>query len=97
MKLRFTSRATENIAEIADYLFARNPQAAMRVRASIYDSLQDLLLFPHLGRPQKAENVRKIVTRRYAYIVYYVADERAGEIVVLNVKHPALERDHEDI
>ncbi len=31
MKLRFTPRATENIAEIADYIRARNPAAARRV------------------------------------------------------------------
>jgi plasmid stabilization system protein ParE len=46
MKLRFTPRALENIAAIADYIQARNPAAAQRVRAAIYESLQDLILFP---------------------------------------------------
>jgi hypothetical protein len=36
------------------------------------------------------------VTRKYAYLTYYSVDEAAGEIVVLNVKHPARQRDHED-
>ena len=39
MKLRFTPRATENLVEIADYLHQRNPAAAQRVRAEIYESL----------------------------------------------------------
>jgi len=52
MKLRFTPRATANLFEIADYLHARNPAAARRVRSAIYDSLQNLILFPHVGRRQ---------------------------------------------
>ncbi len=96
MKLRFTPRATENLVEIADYLQERNPAAARRVRAAIYDCLQNLILFPAAGRPQKTDRVRKFVTHKYAYLIYYIVDETAGDIVVLNVKHPAQERDHED-
>jgi plasmid stabilization system protein ParE len=97
MKLRFTTRATENLVEIASYLHERNPAAAYRVRAAIYESLQNLILFPAAGRLQKVARVRKFVTRKYAYLIYYSVDEAAGEIVVLNVKHPARQRDHEDM
>jgi toxin ParE1/3/4 len=58
MKLRFTPRAVENIAAIADYIRERNPTASKRVRATIYESLQDLILFPHVGRVQQTEGVR---------------------------------------
>jgi toxin ParE1/3/4 len=54
MKLRFTPRATRDLADIADYIHERNPTAALRVRAAILDSLQDLVLFPEIGRRQKA-------------------------------------------
>ena len=74
----------------------RIPPAAQRVRAAIYKSLQDLILFPYIGRRQKAEHVRKLVTRRYPYLVYYTVNSDAEEIVILNVKHPARERRHED-
>jgi len=96
MKLRFTPRAAENIGAAADYIRARSPAAAQRVRAAIYESLQNLLLFPHVGRLQQTAGVRKIVTRRYGYLIYYVVDEAAEEIVILNVKHPAQRREHED-
>jgi len=96
MKLRFTPRAIANLIEIADYILEHNPQAARRVRAAIYESLQNLILFPHVGRRQKAESVRKLVTRKYPYLVYYTVDEAADEIVILNVKHPARRREHED-
>jgi toxin ParE1/3/4 len=96
MKLRFTSRAVENIAAIADYIRERNPAASKRVRAAIYESLQDLILFPYIGRRQQTKGVRKFVTHKYRYLVYYTVDEAADEIVILNVKHPAQRREHEE-
>ena len=45
MKLRFTPRAARDLAEIADYLREHSPQAALRVRAAILESLQSLILF----------------------------------------------------
>lgn len=96
MNLRFTPRALEDLAEIADYLKARNPSAAARVRTAIYVSLEQLLAFPYLGRGQRTEGVRKLVTRRYRYLVYYTVDAAYDEIIVLNVKHPAREREHEN-
>ena len=81
---------------IADYIRERNPSASQRVRAAIYESLQDLLLFPHVGRLQQTEGVRKFVTRKYAYLVYYTVDDAAEEIIILNIKHPAQRREHED-
>jgi toxin ParE1/3/4 len=40
MKLRFTSRAAQDLGEIGDYILERSPQAALRVRAAILESLQ---------------------------------------------------------
>lgn len=49
-----------------------------------------------MGRRQKAEGVRKLITRQYGYLIYYMIDDVAEEIVILNVKHPARRREHED-
>jgi toxin ParE1/3/4 len=62
------------------------------VRAAILDSLQLLGSFPHLGRRQSVEGVRKLVTRRYGYLAYYPVDEAASEIVLLSIQHPARAR-----
>ncbi len=61
MKLRFTPRALENLEVISSYLRSKNPAASLHVRAAIYESLQSLILFPRLGRPQKAKGIRKLV------------------------------------
>jgi toxin ParE1/3/4 len=96
MKLRFTRRAVQDLADIADYIRKQNPQAALCVRAAILESLQNLVLFPQVGRQQKVEGVRKLVTRRYPYLVYYTADESAEEIIIITIQHPAREREHSD-
>jgi plasmid stabilization system protein ParE len=96
MKLRFTPRAIYDLSTIAEYIREQNPGAALRVRAAILESLQSLVLFPHVGRPQKVEGVRKLVTRRYRYLVYYTVDERADEAIILAIQHPARDREHAD-
>jgi plasmid stabilization system protein ParE len=96
MKLRFTPRATQDLIDIADYIRERNAAASLRVRAAILESLQNLVLFPEVGRRQSVEGVRKLVTRKYPYLVYYTLDPAVEEIVILTIRHPAREREHQD-
>ena len=96
MKIRFTPRATAHLADIADYLHSHNPAAAQRVRGAIFDSLRNLVAFPYIGRRQQVEGVRKLVTRKYPYLIYYTVDAAAGEIVILSIKHPAQRREYSD-
>ena len=96
MKLRFTPRAIADMAAIADYIATESPQGALRVRDAILQSLKVLVDFPRIGRRQSVEGVRKLVTRRYGYLVYYLLDDATDEIVVLTVQHPARERPTSD-
>jgi plasmid stabilization system protein ParE len=97
MRLRFSPRAAQDLSDIGDYIRARNPQAAVRVRADILGTLQMLQHSPRVGRAQTVEGVRKIVTRRYAYIVYYGVDEAAQEVNVITILHAARERPYSDL
>ena len=63
------------------------------MRAAILHSLQNLVLFPRVGRAQTVEGVRKLVTRKYPY---YTVDETGEEIIILTIQHPTREREHED-
>jgi addiction module RelE/StbE family toxin len=97
MRLRFTPRATRDLEEIADYFRDRSPSAAQRVRAAIMESLQNLILAPRIGRRQSVEGVRKLVTRKYSYLVSYTIEEPAGEVVILTIRHHAQEREFSDL
>jgi toxin ParE1/3/4 len=66
------------------------------VRAAILDSLQNLVQFPHIGRRQSAEGVRKISVWKYNYLIYYSVDGDAEEIIILAVQHSAREREYSD-
>ncbi|MGQ0742113.1 MAG: type II toxin-antitoxin system RelE/ParE family toxin [Alphaproteobacteria bacterium] len=95
MKLRFTLQAVRDITSIADYIRADNPRAAQRVRDTILETLALAASFPGMGRRQSVEGVRKLVTRRYPYVIYYSVDEAAGQVVVLAVQHTARESSFE--
>jgi plasmid stabilization system protein ParE len=89
-------QAKDDLESIADYIHQKNPEAALRVRDAIIDSLLTLVLFPRIGRRQNVSGVRKILTRRYRYFVYYSVDDLAEEIVILTIQHPARKRQHSD-
>lgn len=97
MRLRFTPRATRDLAAIGDYIRSKSPGGAVRVRAAILETLQMLTQFPRAGRAQTVEGVRKIVTRRYAYIVYYSVDDDAQEVVIATIQHPSRAREYRDL
>jgi toxin ParE1/3/4 len=96
MKIRFTPRAARDLQDIADYIRAHSPGAAQRVRSAILASIQTIRSFPHAGRAQTIAGVRKLVTRKYRYLVYYSIDDALGDVVVLAIRHPARERQFED-
>ena len=50
-----------------------------------------------IGRPQNVGGVRKLVTPKYRYLVYYTIDEEAEEIVILTIQHPGRSREYRDI
>ena len=95
MKLRFTPRALENISAIAPYIRFRNPAAAQRVLRFAKACRTSSCFHGSVGF-QQTQGVRKFVTPRYAYLIYYTVDDAAGEIIILSVKHSAQKRDHED-
>lgn len=96
MKLRFTRRAVEDLNNIAAYLIERNPAGSKRVRAAILGSVRLLVSYPRAGTSTTTEGVRKLVVRRYPYLIYYTADEGQNEVAILGVKHAARKREHED-
>lgn len=77
-------------------MFENTAREARYACAAILESLRNLARFPRLGQPQKVEGVRKLVTRRYPYLVYCTLDEEAGDVVILTIQHPAREREYTD-
>ena len=96
MKCRYTPRAIADIECIADFLNARNAVVAGKVQIALREAVSRLVLFPHMGRKQNFNNVRKWVIRKYPYILYYTVDLVAKEIVILSVCHHTEQRPYDD-
>jgi len=94
VKLRFTPRAVVDPTAIADHIRERKLRHACG--RPFLKSLDHLTVFPRTGRRQSTPGVRKLVTRRYSYLVYYKLDMDAREVVVLSVRHPARKRKYKN-
>ena len=97
MKVRLTKRAVRDLVGISDYIAQHSPAAANRVSRSILKSVETLALFPRVGSRQNIPGVRKLVTRQYSYLVYYVIDDANSEVQVLAIQHPSRQREFSDL
>jgi plasmid stabilization system protein ParE len=95
LAIRYLPPAERDIHELADYLLARNPDAAARVRSAILRTLEIAAHFPELGRRQLTRRVRKLVVPRYGYLIYFV-DPAANELIVLRIRHGRQRRSYKD-
>ncbi|WP_167443150.1 type II toxin-antitoxin system RelE/ParE family toxin [Rhodopseudomonas pentothenatexigens] len=88
MTVRFTRRATEDLREILDYLNARNPAAADRVRQSIAATVRSIADRPHIGlRNARAPALRSCLVGRYPYRVHYSVEN--AEVWIIHIRHSA--------
>lgn len=97
MKLRYTRRANGDLRNISNYLVEKSPAGARNVRAAILEAVRILASHPFAGRRQTTQSVRKLVVRKYPYLVYYTVDKEPDEIIILSIQHPAREREHDDL
>jgi addiction module RelE/StbE family toxin len=84
--LRWREEALEDLAEIIDYIDARDSAAADRLHADIVATAEQFAERPFLYRPGRVPGTREAVVRPNYLIVYQV-----GEIFidVLRVLHTA--------
>ena len=87
MRLRWSPRASHDLAGIADYIALENEPASQRVVSTIIEMLETLTMFPNKGRPGRTSNTREQVLAPLPYIaVYRVADD---SIEVVRILHSA--------
>jgi len=50
MRVRWTTKAADDLARIVNYIRKDDPEAARRVATAIFDGVADLRTFPKRGR-----------------------------------------------
>ncbi len=86
MKLRFTSRAADELEEIIEYIRERSPQGVRHVRSRIQKMTSYVLVHPHTGT-LTSSGLRRLAATLHPYLIFYKVF--ANEVVVVGVRHSA--------
>ena len=86
MKLRFTSRAADELEEIIEYIRKRSPQGARHVRLRIHKMTSRVLVHPYTGT-LTSSGLRRMATTPYPYLIFY--EVFADEVIIIGIRHSA--------
>jgi toxin ParE1/3/4 len=87
MKLCWTHQAFGDRDAIMDHIAKDNVPAALAIDERIASAVENLLLFPQMGRTGRVTGTRELVVVKTDYIVAYKLDSKA--ILILRVLHGA--------
>jgi toxin ParE1/3/4 len=87
MKVRYSRRATKDLAAIHDYLIQRSPQGAINVLTSIYASVEFVRRHAEATQATNIPGVRAMIVRRYRFKVFYRLVEADDAIEIVHVRH----------
>jgi plasmid stabilization system protein ParE len=86
VKVRYSSRALLDLAEIGDYLAERSPTGARAVEHAIRRTVLLIADFPGSGRAvEQRRDARVLPVLGYPYLIFYTV--RADTVFVLHVRH----------
>jgi toxin ParE1/3/4 len=80
MEIRWSQEATADFTGIIHYIKQDNPEAALRVARTIYETVAKLKNFSNRGRPGRVAGTRELVFTPLPFIVVYRVKESAVEI-----------------
>jgi len=89
MTIRWTRPAQQDMAAIVRYIRKDKPNAAVRVKNKIVDTIESLTAFPEQGRRGMVEGTREIIFHPWPYIAVYAVVE--DEVRILRIRHGARE------
>ena len=84
MRVRYTSRARDDLRDIVGYLDEHSPMAAKAVRGVIERSIALPADFALMARASDIASVRELTIARYPYKIYYAVE--AEEIWILHIR-----------
>lgn len=85
IRVRWTTNAAADLAEIVRYIREDDSAAAQRVARTIYTAVAGLRKFPYRGRIGLAPGTREIVFAPLPYIAVYEIIENQAQ--VLRIRH----------
>ena len=90
LAIRWSRRALEDLARIADFIALDKPAAAQSFMREMRSKTENLRRFPHLGRHGELPDTHELIIHRHYLLTYRV---RADAVEILQVWHVAQQRD----
>lgn len=90
MLIRWTPAAASDLERINNYLKERHPHYRQPTMRKLYEAVQSLKKFPHLGRLGREDGTRELLFPPTPYIAVYRVKEQSIE--VLRIYHAAQDR-----
>ena len=78
-QIRWTTEAADQLETTVKHIQQDNPTAAQNVAQEVIDSIEQLAVFPGLGRPGEMKGTRELVSP--PYVVVYRSTEEIVEIL----------------
>ncbi len=85
MKVKWVRLALNDLNEVAEFIAQDNPESASRVLKRIWDAVQMLADYPHVGRAGRVLGTRELVIAGTPFIIPYRVAENT--IQILRVLH----------
>ena len=90
MMVRYTPRARRHLEDIAEFLVARNPDAARGIGERLREMIELLAAFPEMGHAGALAETREMSVPGTPYlIVYRIEQSEEDRIVILGIYHGA--------
>ena len=85
MQVKWLKRALDNLEDEADYIAQDNPQSAQALVSHVFNSVDQLINFPNMGRAGRVFGTRELVIIGFPYIIPYRI--KSDAIQILRVFH----------
>ena len=86
MKIRWTPEARQDRADIWDYLFGRDENAAARIDGLISEAVAQLADFPMLGHESEVAGTRELTPHSSYRLVYEIYGDTVWVLAVIHTK-----------
>jgi plasmid stabilization system protein ParE len=85
MRVRYSPRATIDLAAIREYLSQRSPGGAANVMAAVFAAIEFIRRHPHGAEKSNIPGVHAKVVKKHRFKVFYRVNDDVIEIV--HVRH----------
>jgi toxin ParE1/3/4 len=89
MQVKWLKTALDNLDQEAEYIASSDPEAAKRLVATVFASVDNLKTNPSLGRPGRVIGTRELIVPGTRYLVPYRVSSEHNRVEVLRVFHTA--------